>query len=176
MVSGMLEELGIANVALHSLLSQHRRLAHLGQFQSEHVRVLVATDVAARGLDIPNTGLVINDSLPRNPVNYVHRVGRTARAGRRGRAVSLVSETDVALVHAAERASGRELVKNTQVTDDKAAKLLGPAVKAARLTKLKLNDIGFDELLAKFKTRKARDAKQRKQLAEKLQKQAEDTS
>lgn len=161
LVSGILEHVGVANVALHSLLSQHRRLAALGKFQSEQVRILVATDVAARGLDIPHTDLVINVELPRNPVNYVHRVGRTARAGRRGRAVSLVAESDISLVHAAERASGRELVKCLAVTDEIAVTMLGPAAKAARLTKLKLADIGFDELLQKFKERKVRDRKER---------------
>jgi superfamily II DNA/RNA helicase len=163
LVSGILDHVGVANVALHSLLSQHRRLAALGKFQSELVRVMVATDVAARGLDIPHTDLVINAELPRNPVNYVHRVGRTARAGRRGRAVSLVSESDVALVHAAEQASGRELVKCTQVTDELALTMLGPAAKAARLTKLKLADIGFDELVHKMKERKVRDRLERQQ-------------
>jgi len=122
-------------------------------------------------LDIPQTDLVINAELPRNPVNYIHRVGRTARAGRRGLAVSLVSETDVKLVHAAEKASGRELTKCEQVTDEIAVQLLGPATKAARLVKLKLMDIGFDELVQKFKSRKARDRKERQRLDQSLRKQ-----
>ena len=130
------------------------------------------TTVAARGLDIPHTDLVINAELPRNPVNYVHRVGRTARAGRRGRAVSLVAETDIQLVHAAEKASGRELVKCEAVTDEIAVKLLGPTTKAARLVKLKLADIGFDELVQKFKERKVRDRKERQRLDRALRAQA----
>lgn len=163
LISGILEHVGVPNVALHSLLSQHRRLAALGKFQSEQVRVMVATDVAARGLDVPHTDLVINAELPRNPVNYVHRVGRTARAGRRGRAVSLVAESDVALVHAAEEASGRPLLKCLEVTDEIAVTMLNPAAKAARLTKLKLADIGFEELVKKMKERKVRDRQERQQ-------------
>jgi ATP-dependent RNA helicase DDX49/DBP8 len=171
LISGILEQVGVANVALHSLLSQPRRLAALAKFQSEQVRILVATDVASRGLDIPFTDLVINCELPRNPVNYVHRVGRTARAGRRGRAVSLVSEHDIALVHASEKASGRELLKNKEVTDDIAVTMLGTATKASRLAKLKLQDIGFDELVQKFKERKARDRKERQRIEKALRKQ-----
>lgn len=161
LVSGILSEVGVENVALHSLLSQNRRLAALGKFKSQHVRILVATDVASRGLDIPTVDLVLNAELPRNAVCYVHRVGRTARAGRRGRAISLVAETDVALVHAAERISGRPLEKCLDVTDDMAIKMLGPVTKAARLARMKLMDIGFDELVKKMKARKARDRKER---------------
>ena len=160
-ISGILTELGIHNVALHSLLSQNRRLASLGTFQSQRVRVLVATDVASRGLDIPEVDLIINAELPRRAVDYVHRVGRTARAGRRGRAVSLVGEQDVDLVHEAERITGRSLDKCIEVTDDMAVRLLGPVAKASRLTKMKLMDIGFDELVAKHRERKRRDRRRR---------------
>jgi len=160
-LSGVLTELGVSNVALHSLLTQNRRLASLAKFKSQQVRVLVATDVASRGLDIPSVDLVLNCELPRRAVDYIHRVGRTARAGRRGRAVSLVCERDVALVHACEKMSGRELEKCKEITDDMAVKMLGPVTKAARLTKMKLADIGFDDLVKKMKERKVRDRKDR---------------
>lgn len=75
----MLLEAGIPSVCLHSVLSQKRRLAALGKFKSSLVRVLVSTDVASRGLDIPAVDLVVNYDLPRVPTDYVHRVGRTAR-------------------------------------------------------------------------------------------------
>ena len=168
LVSGILHELGVDNVALHSLLSQNRRLAALGKFQSQHVRLLVATDVASRGLDIPSVDLVINAELPRTAVNYVHRVGRTARAGRRGRAISLVGEADVALVKAAEKLSGRPLEKCPEITDEKAIALLGPVTKAARLAKMKLMDIGFDELVQKQRERKDRDRKERQRIERRL--------
>jgi ATP-dependent RNA helicase DDX49/DBP8 len=160
-ISGVLSELGVSNVALHSLLNQNRRLASLGKFKSQQVRVLVATDVASRGLDIPSVDLVLNCELPRRSVDYIHRVGRTARAGRRGRAVSLICERDVALVHACEKMSGRDMIKCSDITDDMAVKMLGPVTKAARLTKMKLSDYGFDELVKKMKERKIRDKKMR---------------
>lgn len=170
LVSGILTHVGVDNVALHSLLSQNRRLASLAKFKSQHVRVLVATDVASRGLDIPTVDLVINSELPRSPIAYVHRVGRTARAGRRGRAISLVSESEISLVHAAERVSGRELEKCTDVTDEMAIEMLSPVAKAARFTKMKLMEIGFDELVEKFKERKIRDRKERERLEKVLKK------
>jgi ATP-dependent RNA helicase DDX49/DBP8 len=170
LVSGILHELGVDNVALHSLLSQNRRLAALGKFQSQHVRIMVATDVASRGLDIPSVDLVVNAELPRTAVNYIHRVGRTARAGRRGRAISLVGETDVALVQAAEKLSGRALEKCVDVTDEKAITLLGPVTKAARLAKMKLMDIGFDELVKKHRERRERDRKERQRIERRIRK------
>lgn len=170
LVSGILSEVGVENVALHSMLSQNRRMASLGKFKSQRVRVMVATDVASRGLDIPSVDLVVNAELPRHAVSYVHRVGRTARAGRRGRAVSLVAESDIALVHAAEKVSGRSLEKCEAITDEMAIKMLGPVAKAARLTKMKLMEIGFDELVQKFKERKTRDKADRARMDQKLRK------
>lgn len=172
LVSGILSQVGVENVALHSLLTQNRRLAALAKFKSQQVRVLVATDIASRGLDVPSVDLVINSELPRNPVSYIHRIGRTARAGRRGRAVSLVSETDVSLVHAAEKITSRPLLKCSEVTDEAAIRLLGPVTKAARLAKMQLMDIGFDELVKKFKERKVRDRKERQRIDRALRKQA----
>jgi len=161
LISGILTELGVSNVALHSLLTQNRRLASLGKFKSQQCRVLVATDVASRGLDIPTVDLVLNCELPRRAVDYIHRVGRTARAGRRGQSVSLVCERDVNLVHSCEKMSGREMKKCKEVTDDLAVKILGSVTKATRITKMKLADIGFDELVKKMKERKIRDKKLR---------------
>ncbi|KAL3826891.1 hypothetical protein ACHAXA_000859 [Cyclostephanos tholiformis] len=171
-ISGILTELGVHNVALHSLLSQNRRLASLGMFQSQRVRVLVATDVASRGLDVPEVDLVINVELPRRAVDYVHRVGRTARAGRRGRAVSLVGESDVDLVHEAEKISGRSLEKCVEITDEMAVRLLGPVAKASRLTRMKLMDIGFDELVAKHRERKRKDRRRREKAESRARKAA----
>lgn len=95
--------------ALHSGLKQSDRIANLARFRAQAARILVATDVAARGLDIPEVALVINYDVPRDPDDYIHRVGRTARAGRAGTAVSLVGQRDVELVLAIEERVGRKM-------------------------------------------------------------------
>lgn len=96
---------------LHSELPQRDRIDSLGRFRAQAARILVATDVASRGLDIPEVGLVINFDVPRNPDDYVHRVGRTARAGRSGRAITFVTPFDVQLVKGIEERVGKELVE-----------------------------------------------------------------
>lgn len=90
-----LNEIGFQNVALHGMISQKKRLAALALFKSNNVKILIATDVASRGLDIPTVQLVINYNVPKIPKEYIHRVGRTARAGRAGKAITLVSPYDI---------------------------------------------------------------------------------
>lgn len=92
--------------SLHSLLSQRDRTDNLARFRASAARILVATDVASRGLDIPEVDLVINYDVPRNPDDYIHRVGRTARAGKEGEAITLVGQRDVALFLAIEARIG----------------------------------------------------------------------
>ncbi|KAL8892875.1 MAG: hypothetical protein Q9215_000239 [Flavoplaca cf. flavocitrina] len=88
--------------SLHSLLSQSERTSNLARFRAAAARIMVATDVASRGLDIPEVDLVINYDVPRNPDDYIHRVGRTARAGKTGEAITLVGQRDVQLFLAIE--------------------------------------------------------------------------
>ena len=95
--------------SLHSVLSQHDRTANLAKFRASAARILVATDVASRGLDIPDVDLVVNYDVPRNPDDYIHRVGRTARAGRKGEAITLVGQRDVALLLAIEERVGKKM-------------------------------------------------------------------
>lgn len=97
--------------SLHSQLPQSERTSNLARFRSSAARLLVATDVASRGLDIPSVNLVVNFDVPRNPDDYVHRVGRTARAGRAGEAVTLVGQRDVQLVLAIEERVGRQMAE-----------------------------------------------------------------
>ena len=73
--------------------------------------MLVATDVASRGLDLPSVGLVVNYDVPRDPADHVHRVGRTARAGRKGEAVTLVGQRDAALVLEIEARTDTRMVE-----------------------------------------------------------------
>jgi ATP-dependent RNA helicase RhlE len=85
--------------AIHGNKSQNARTRSLQDFKSGRTRILVATDIAARGLDIQQLPLVINFDLPAVPQDYIHRIGRTGRAGREGQAVSLVSREEQPLLH-----------------------------------------------------------------------------
>lgn len=112
-LSMTLNEVGIENVALHGMIPQQQRLAALNKFKSNTVKILIATDVASRGLDIPTVQLVVNHNVPKVAKEYIHRVGRTARAGRIGRAITLVTPYDIKLLQAIE-----DLI-NTKLTEYK---------------------------------------------------------
>ncbi|MEO5566117.1 MAG: DEAD/DEAH box helicase [Luteimonas sp.] len=98
-----LEAAGLKAVAIHGNKSQAQRQKALNLFKAGKARVLVATDVAARGLDIPNLPLVINHDLPMVAEDYIHRIGRTGRAGLAGEALSLVSPEEGGLLNQIQR-------------------------------------------------------------------------
>ena len=98
-----LESAGINAVAIHGNKSQSARTKALAEFKSGKVRILVATDIAARGLDIDQLPHVVNFDLPSVPEDYIHRIGRTGRAGATGEAVSLVSADEITQLRDIER-------------------------------------------------------------------------
>ena len=102
-LASRLDREGINAVAIHSDRSQPERTRALEGFKSGEIRVLVATDVAARGLDIEDLPVVVNFELPWNPQDYVHRIGRTGRAGQSGEAISLVCMDEVDLLRGIQR-------------------------------------------------------------------------
>lgn len=106
-----LKQLSHRVTPLHSELPQRERIDSLGRFRAEAARILVATDVASRGLDVPMVELVVNFDVPRDPDDYVHRVGRTARAGRGGEAITFITQHDILLIEAIEKRTGRKLEK-----------------------------------------------------------------
>ena len=106
-----LERDGIHSAAIHGNKSQGARTRALAQFKSGKVRVLVATDIAARGLDIDQLPHVVNFELPNVPEDYVHRIGRTGRAGNEGEAMSLVCVDELKLLQDIERLIKREIPK-----------------------------------------------------------------
>ncbi|KAJ5760205.1 hypothetical protein N7520_007361 [Penicillium odoratum] len=108
-IAYLLRALGFPAIPLHGQLSQSARLGALGKFRSRARDILVATDVAARGLDIPSVDVVLNYDLPTDSKTYIHRVGRTARAGKSGVAISFVSQYDVEIWQRIEGALGKEL-------------------------------------------------------------------
>ena len=81
-------------MALHGEKSQGARTEALRRFKTKQLRILVATDLASRGIDIPVLPYVINYDLPRSPKDYIHRIGRTGRAGATGQAISLITPED----------------------------------------------------------------------------------
>jgi superfamily II DNA/RNA helicase len=100
---------GFNAVALHGDLDQQSRMAALDQFRRGDASLLIASDVAARGLDIPDVSHVINFDVPHHADDYVHRIGRTGRAGRAGTAVTIVSPADRKAVAAIEKLTGQAL-------------------------------------------------------------------
>lgn len=108
-VSRDLVRRGLSANAIHGDKSQQTRLDVLNQFKSGELRVLVATDVAARGLDIAELPFVVNYEMPTQAEDYVHRIGRTGRAGADGVAISLMDETEQKMYEAIKALTGNEL-------------------------------------------------------------------
>ncbi len=104
-----LESSGINAVAIHGNKSQAARTKALANFKSGSIRVLVATDIAARGLDINQLPLVVNFDLPNVPEDYIHRIGRTGRAGASGQAISLVCADEIKQLTDIEKLLNRQL-------------------------------------------------------------------
>ncbi|GBM83529.1 putative ATP-dependent RNA helicase DDX47 [Araneus ventricosus] len=105
----LLRNLGFTAIPLHGKLSQAKRLGSLQKFKAKTRSILIATDVASRGLDIPHVDVVINFDIPANSKDYIHRVGRTARAGRGGKSITFVTQYDVELYQKIETLIGKKL-------------------------------------------------------------------
>src|SRR5579871_6894313 len=100
---------GFSAVALHGDMDQSARMAALDQFRRGEISLLVASDVAARGLDIPDVSHVFNFDVPHHPDDYVHRIGRTGRAGRAGTAITIVAPAEGKAVAAIEKLIGQSI-------------------------------------------------------------------
>lgn len=112
----------------------------LNKFKSRSRDILVATDVAARGLDIPSVDLVLNLDLPADSKTYVHRVGRTARAGKSGKAVSFVSQYDVEVWLRLEKALGKQ-IEELDIPKDEVMVLAERVSEANRVAVREMKDI-----------------------------------
>ena len=108
-IAKLLNKNKIATDAIHGNKSQGQRTKALGNFKSGKVKVLVATDIAARGIDVHNISHVINFDLPNETENYVHRIGRTARAGKQGNAYSFCAAEDRNFLNEIEKITKREM-------------------------------------------------------------------
>jgi ATP-dependent RNA helicase RhlE len=110
-VTRQLEQAGLGAAAIHGNKSQGQRQRALDSFRSGRTPILVATDIAARGIDVDGVSHVVNYELPNVPEAYVHRIGRTARAGRSGVAVSFVDREERAYLRDIERLIGKTLIE-----------------------------------------------------------------
>lgn len=121
-VSGKLQEMGYNADALHGDYSQAQRDEVMKKFKTGRLDVLVATDVAARGLDIQNVTHVINFSIPQNPDSYIHRIGRTGRAGKSGIAITLVTPREYRSLRLIEKTAKTVIDKKKLPSQQEVAK------------------------------------------------------
>ncbi|MGB0360985.1 MAG: helicase-related protein, partial [Endozoicomonas sp.] len=135
-IAELLEQDGIHAQPIHSDINQYQRVRTLEDFKDGYFNVLVATDVAARGLDIEQLPLVINFDLPKVPQDYVHRIGRTGRAGQPGRAISLVNPEEKKLIDTLQKLIGHQIqIEPVPYFEDGEVRLNepeAPAVKSRR--------------------------------------------
>jgi ATP-dependent RNA helicase RhlE len=116
-----LEKAGIAALAIHGNKSQGARQKALGQFHAGELKVLVATDIVARGIHVDDITHVVNFDLPEEPESYVHRIGRTARAGKSGMAVTLCDPSERAKLRQVEKLTGMRFDVQTSEFSDASA-------------------------------------------------------
>lgn len=149
-----LNAVGIENVCLHGFMRQRERVATLNKFKSNHVRTLIATDVASRGLDIPNVQLVVNHRLPKQAKEYIHRVGRTARAGRSGLAISIFRfPRDLEFLSDIESAINTKLTEHP--IDQKMVERIFMQVNVSRREcEMQLDNKDFDERAQNYRRKK----------------------
>lgn len=151
-----LRALDLRVASLHSEMPQTERTNSLHRFKAKAARILIATDVASRGLDIPIVELVINFDIPSDPDDFIHRVGRTARAGKKGDAISIISEKDITRIQAIEDRINKKMDKYEAITDDKVIKDILSAVSSAqREAKMDMERENFGERKKINKRKKA---------------------
>ncbi|KAK5907057.1 hypothetical protein CesoFtcFv8_004943 [Champsocephalus esox] len=140
----MMREFNFPTISLHSMMKQKQRFANLAMFKASVFKLLIATDVASRGLDIPTVQVVINHNTPGLPKIYIHRVGRTARAGRNGVSITLVTQYDIHLVQSIE-AENKTKLKEYPVVEKDVLKILTQVNVTRRQCEIKLESTDFDE-------------------------------
>ncbi|KAJ7948954.1 DEAD-box ATP-dependent RNA helicase [Quillaja saponaria] len=126
----LLRNLGLRAIPISGQMSQHKRLGALNIFKAGDCNILICTDVASRGLDIPSVDMVINYDIPTNSKDYIHRVGRTARAGRSGVAISLLNQYEVEWYIQIEKLIGKKLPEYPAEKEE--VLLLGARVQEAK--------------------------------------------
>jgi len=143
-VTLMLRNLGMSAIPLNGKMDQDKRLGAINRFKAKHCNILVATDVASRGLDISEVDIVINYDIPVYPKDYIHRVGRTARAGKAGRAFNLVNQYDVEAYQKCEEFISQKL--ELYPTEEKEVLILMDRVgESQRIAAIQMKENGFSQ-------------------------------
>ncbi|KAK6941370.1 DEAD/DEAH box helicase domain [Dillenia turbinata] len=137
----ILRNLGLRAIPISGQLSQSKRLGALNKFKAGECNILICTDVASRGLDIPSVDMVINYDIPMNSKDYIHRVGRTARAGRSGLAISLVNQYEVEWYMQIEKLIGKKLPEFPS-QEEEVLLLLERVTEAKRISQMKMKESG----------------------------------
>jgi ATP-dependent RNA helicase DDX49/DBP8 len=161
----LLTELEFEVTMIHSQLTQRKRINNLARFKSQHVSIMVATDVASRGLDIPMVRFVLNFDVPKSPKDYVHRVGRTARAGRGGAALTFVTQYDVKLIQAAEDYIGSKL-EPSEIDEKAALEDINHLTKTMGVVRIKMSEQGITDKFDAFEEDKRRVKKAKQKQAQ----------
>ncbi|MEA4829084.1 MAG: DEAD/DEAH box helicase [Enterococcus thailandicus] len=141
-----LEARGYRAEGIHGDLSQQKRMSVLRSFKSGHLDILVATDVAARGLDISGVTHVYNYDIPQDPESYVHRIGRTGRAGKGGMSVTFVTPNEMGYLHVIENLTKKRMTALRPPTEKEAFK--GQLGAAFEVVEAKLEENGLDKYLS----------------------------
>jgi len=136
----LLRHLGFHAIPLHGQMSQSKRLGALNKYKSKTRTILIATDVASRGLDIPHVDIVINFDIPTHSKDYIHRVGRTARAGKSGRSITFVTQYDVELYQRIEQLIEKKLPLHPMV-EEEVMLLVERVTEAQRYAKMELREM-----------------------------------
>ncbi|XP_074647196.1 putative ATP-dependent RNA helicase DDX47 [Tubulanus polymorphus] len=168
-VALMLRNLGFTAIPLHGQMSQAKRLGTLNKFKSKDRSILIATDVASRGLDIPHVDVVLNFDIPTHSKDYIHRVGRTARAGRSGRAVTFVTQYDVELYQRIEHLIGKTLPLY-DTNEEEVMLLMERVSEAQRIAKMEMSETFGKKAAKRTKSDEADDTEESSGVRKKLKK------
>ncbi|KAG8642513.1 DEAD-box ATP-dependent RNA helicase 10 isoform X2 [Manihot esculenta] len=137
----VLRNLGLRAIPINGHMTQSKRLGALNKFKAGECNILICTDVASRGLDIPSVDMVINYDIPTNSKDYIHRVGRTARAGRSGVAISLVNQYELEWYLLIEKLIGEKLPE-FPAEEEEVLLLLERVIEAKRISQMKIKESG----------------------------------
>ncbi|KAI3452113.1 hypothetical protein Pfo_008778 [Paulownia fortunei] len=137
----ILRNLGFRAIPINGHMTQSKRLGALNKFKAGECNILICTDVASRGLDIPSVDMVINYDIPTNSKDYIHRVGRTARAGRSGVAIAIVNQYELEWYLQIEKLIGKKL-SEYPAQEEEVLLLLERVTEAKRISQMKIKETG----------------------------------